>query len=81
MNKELQWRTWKNKALKRQDRSDQEKNVGSTWSERKLKVDKSWKQDVNSQKKKKKKPVNKLPPKSLDDLDKEMDDYFKAEKE
>ncbi|CAI8508599.1 unnamed protein product [Hanseniaspora opuntiae] len=48
---------------------------------RKLKVDKSWKQDVNSQKKKKKKPVNKLQPKSLDDLDKEMDDYFKAEKE
>lgn len=47
---------------------------------RKLKADKSWKQDVNNQKKKKK-PTKKTPPKSLDDLDKEMDEYFKTEKE
>jgi len=46
---------------------------------RKLRVDKKWKKDQDTQKKKKQ-IVKKVPEKSLDDLDKEMDAYFNSEK-
>lgn len=46
---------------------------------RKLRVDKKWKKDQDTQKKKKQ-SVKKVPEKSLDDLDKEMDAYFNSER-
>ncbi|KAL6935276.1 uncharacterized protein HGUI_00954 [Hanseniaspora guilliermondii] len=74
--KNLKEQTYENKRPSRPKDQRGKHLVG-----RKLKIDKSWKKDVNKQKKKKKEPANKIPEKSLDDLDKEMEDYFKSEKE